>query len=196
MLKRLFDIICSLSGIILLSPVFVGITIWIVVDAGWPFYYLQTRVGRNNKDFKLFKFRSMRLDADKFGLLTVGGRDPRLTNSGYWIRKFKWDEFPQLFNVLIGDMSLVGPRPEVRKYVDLYNPEQMKVLTVRPGITDYASIRFRNENEILEKVENPEEYYIKTIMPLKLKMNLIYINNRSIFKDINVIFKTIFLINS
>jgi len=196
MVKRLFDIICSLSGIILLSPVFIGITIWIVLDAGWPFYYLQTRVGRNNKDFKLFKFRSMRLDADKFGLLTVGGRDPRLTNSGYWIRKFKWDEFPQLFNVLLGDMSLVGPRPEVRKYVDLYNADQMKVLSVRPGITDYASIRFRNENEILEKVENPEEYYIKTIMPLKLKMNLIYINNRSIFKDINVIFKTIFLINS
>lgn len=196
MVKRLFDIICSLSGIILLSPVFICITIWIIIDAGWPFYYLQTRVGKNNKDFKLFKFRSMRLDADKFGLLTVGGRDSRLTNSGYWIRKFKWDEFPQLFNVLIGDMSLVGPRPEVRKFVDLYNPEQMKVLSVRPGITDYASIRFRNENEILEKVDNPEEYYIKTIMPLKLKMNLIYINSRSIFKDINVIVKTIFLINS
>ena len=132
----------------------------------------------------------MRIGSDKSGLITVGGRDPRVTRSGYYIRKYKLDELPQLINVFLGDMSLVGPRPEVRKYVDMYTPEQMHVLDVRPGITDMASICYRNENELLEKVENPEEYYIGTIMQDKLKINLAYVHNRSLWGDIKLIFKT------
>jgi lipopolysaccharide/colanic/teichoic acid biosynthesis glycosyltransferase len=160
------------------------------LESKGPVLFLQTRVGRNNKDFKLFKFRSMYLDAEKRGQLTVGMRDPRITRVGYFLRKYKLDELPQLLNVWLGDMSLVGPRPEVRKYVDLYTPEQQRVLSVRPGITDYASIKFINENELLAQAEHPEEFYIKEIMPQKLTLNLIYINNPSIFKDLLLILNT------
>lgn len=159
-----------------------------------PVFYMQNRVGKGNRDFKLFKFRTMYTDSDKKGLLTVGGRDPRITPIGYYLRKYKLDELPQLINVLTGDMSLVGPRPEVRKYVDMYNQEQMQVLSVAPGITDYASIMFRNENELLAKAENPEEYYIQQIMPQKLAINLEYIRDNHVFKDFVIILKTFFAI--
>lgn len=190
MVKRLFDIVASGCGLLVLSPLFVVLAIWIKLDSKGPVFYRQVRVGRNNKDFKLFKFRSMRVGADKQGLITVGGHDPRITRSGYFIRKYKLDEFPQLINVFIGDMSLVGPRPEVRKYVDMYTPEQMRVLSVRPGITDLASIRYRNENELLEQAENPDEYYEQVIMQDKLRINLEYVDNHSFWNDIKLIFMT------
>lgn len=153
---------------------------------------MQIRVGKNNKDFKLYKFRSMRVNSDKQGLLTVGSKDNRITKAGYFIRKYKIDELPQLLNVLKGDMSFVGPRPEVRRYVEMYNEEQKQVLKVRPGITDPASIKYRNENDLLSKAEDPEQYYITNIMPDKLRINIDYINNRTFLKDIKIIFQTIF----
>lgn len=195
-MKRLFDIIASCCGLIVLSPLFIILAIWIKLDSKGPIFYKQSRVGQYNKDFLLYKFRSMRVGSDKKGLITVGNRDPRITRSGYFIRKYKLDEFPQLINVLIGDMSLVGPRPEVRKYVDLYTEEQMHVLDVKPGITDLASIRYRNENEILENAENPDEYYINVVMQDKLKINLEYISNHSFWYDIALIFKTFWAIVS
>lgn len=165
--------------------------VWIKCDSRGPVFYKQLRVGLGGRDFYLYKFRSMYLDADKKGLITVGGRDPRVTPSGYYIRRYKLDEFPQLINVLKGDMSLVGPRPEVRKYVDMYTSEQLHVLDVRPGITDLASIHYSNENELLAAVENPEEYYIRVIMPDKLQMNLDYVENHSFRYDLHLIFQTI-----
>lgn len=165
-----------------------------VFSCGFPLLYFQNRVGLNNKDFKLFKFRTMHLNADKKGLLTVGGRDSRVTAIGYYLRKYKLDELPQLFNVLFGTMSLVGPRPEVRKYVDLYSKDQRLVLTVKPGITDYASLEYINENELLAQSLNPEQTYIEEIMPAKLKLNEKYIKQQSIFIDLKIIFKTIFKI--
>lgn len=154
-------------------------------------FYKQRRVGLNGRDFTLYKFRSMAVGSDKKGLLTVGGKDSRVTKAGYFIRKYKLDELPQLFNVLKGDMSFVGPRPEVRKYVDMYSEEQKRVLSVRPGITDIASMKYRNENDILAKAENPEQYYIDVIMPDKLALNLEYIDTRNFFRDIKLIFRTI-----
>ena len=186
----MFDIVASGCGLIVLSPLFVILAIWIKLDSQGPVFYRQVRVGRYNKDFRIFKFRSMRLGADKQGLITVGGRDPRVTRSGYFIRKYKLDEFPQLINVFVGDMSLVGPRPEVRKYVDMYTEEQMRVLDVRPGITDLASIRYRNENELLEKAEDPDKYYVEVIMQDKLAINLEYVANHSFWYDMKLIFKT------
>lgn len=188
---RIFDFLFSILGLIILSPLFIIVSIWIKLDSNGPVFYSQIRVGRNNKDFKLLKFRSMVTDADTKGLITVGGRDPRVTQSGYFIRKYKLDELPQLLNVLIGDMSLVGPRPEVRKYVDLYNETQRKVLSVKPGITDYASIEYIDENEILGKAENPEKVYIEQIMPEKIKYNMKYIQNRSVKEYFKIIFLTI-----
>jgi hypothetical protein len=192
--KRLFDIIFSALGIIILSPIFLLLWFTIKLESHGPALFMQTRVGKNNKDFKLIKFRSMYLNSESFGQLTVGMRDPRITNVGYTLRKYKLDELPQLLNVLKGDMSLVGPRPEVRKYVNMYTPEQMKVLEVNPGITDYASIQFINENQLLANAENPDEYYINNIMPKKLEMNLQYIKSNNPFKDISLILKTIFRI--
>ena len=189
-MKRIFDIVASGIGLILLSPLFIILTIWIKCDSIGPVFYKQVRVGRNNMDFQLFKFRSMRVGSDKKGLITVGGNDPRITRSGYYIRKYKLDEFPQLINVFKGDMSLVGPRPEVRKYVDMYTEEQMHVLDVRPGITDLASIRYRNENELLERVNDPDKYYVEVIMPDKLRINLEYVARHSFTFDIRLIFQT------
>lgn len=189
-MKRLFDIVSSGLGLLLLSPLFLVLAIWIKCDSPGPVFYKQVRVGRNNKDFKLFKFRSMQVGADKKGLITVGGHDSRVTRSGYFIRKYKLDEFPQLINVFIADMSIVGPRPEVRKYVDLYTPEQMHVLDVRPGITSLASIRYRNENELLEKVDDPDQYYKDVIMQDKLKIDLEYVQKASFWFDIKLIFRT------
>ncbi|MBK6537820.1 MAG: sugar transferase [Ignavibacteria bacterium] len=191
MLKRSFDIFFSFFGLIILSPLFLLIFVMVKTDSKGPVIYKQTRVGKNGKDFAVLKFRSMKQDSDSKGLLTVGGKDPRITKTGYFIRKYKLDELPQLINVLKGDMSFVGPRPEVRKYVLLYDEVQKKVLDVNPGITDVASIKYRNENEMLEGSDDPESFYIKEIMPVKLKMNLEYINDRSFFKDIKVILNTL-----
>ena len=189
-MKRIFDIVASGFGLLVMSPVFLILAIWIKLDSKGPVFYRQVRVGRKNRDFRIFKFRSMRVGADKMGLITVGGHDPRVTRSGYFIRKYKLDEFPQLINVFIGDMSLVGPRPEVRKYVDLYTSEQMQVLDVRPGVTSLASIRYRNENELLEKVEDSDQYYINVVMQDKLAIDLEYIRNVSFGYDIWLIFHT------
>lgn len=191
MLKRLFDIVASFTGIILLLPAFFIIAILIVLDSRGGIFYRQVRVGKNGIDFRLFKFRTMASGSDKKGLLTVGGRDSRITRIGYYLRKYKLDELPQLINVFIGDMSLVGPRPEVRKYVDLYNNEQKKVLLAKPGITDYASIEYSNENELLAKSENPEQTYIDEVMPAKLELNQKYIREQGLLTDIKIIFRTI-----
>lgn len=189
-MKRIFDIVASGIGLIILSPLFVVLAVWIKTDSKGPVFYRQIRVGKDNKDFRLFKFRSMRPDSDKLGLITVGGHDPRVTRSGYYIRKYKLDELPQLINVFKGDMSFVGPRPEVRKYVDLYTIDQLRVLSVRPGITSLASIRYRNENEILASAKNPDKCYIECILPDKLKIDLEYVDKASLFNDLKIIFST------
>ena len=194
MAKRLFDIVSSGIGLLCLAPVFVVMAIWIKLDSRGPVFYLQTRVGRYGRDFRIFKFRSMRVGSDKGRQITVGERDPRITRSGYFIRRYKIDELPQLINVFLGDMSIVGPRPEVRKYVDLYSEEQRKVFQVRPGITDLASIKYRNENELLSQVDDPDTYYIDVIMPDKLAINLEYIRHQSFMGDIKIIFNTLFKI--
>ncbi len=196
MLKRLFDIFFSLLGLIILATIFLIIAILILVDSRGGLFYKQLRVGYNNTDFKLFKFRTMEAGADTKGLITVGSRDSRVTLIGYYLRKYKIDELPQLFNVLIGDMSLVGPRPEVRKYVNMYTKNQLRVLSVKPGITDYASIEYSNENEVLGKVNNPDELYITEIMPAKLALNVKYIDEKNTFKDISIILRTLFKIVS
>lgn len=188
---RFFDFVLSLVGLVILAPIFIVLAAWIKIDSVGPVFYKQIRVGQNGKDFGLFKFRSMVVDADKKGLITVGGRDPRITRSGYFIRKYKLDELPQLINVLVGDMSLVGPRPEVRKYVELYDDDQNKVLSVKPGITDYASIEYMDENEILGKSTDPEKTYIEEIMPEKIKYNMKYIKNRSLIEYFKIIFLTV-----
>ncbi|MBR0072557.1 MAG: sugar transferase [Bacteroidales bacterium] len=190
-MKRFFDIVFSFLGLLLLSPLFIVLAVWIKCDSRGPVFYRQVRVGRHNRDFRIFKFRSMRVGSDKGSLVTIGGRDPRVTRSGYYIRKFKLDELPQLINVLTGDMSFVGPRPEVRKYVDMYTPEQLHVLDVRPGITDLASILYRNENDLLATADDPERFYIETVMPDKLRINLQYVQNHSLWGDIKLIFKTL-----
>ena len=193
-MKRIFDVIASGLGLVVLSPLFLILAVWIKLDSKGPVFYRQVRVGLHNKDFRILKFRSMRVGADKGSLVTIGGRDPRITRSGYFIRKFKFDELPQLINVFVGDMSLVGPRPEVRHYVDYWTDEQMHVLDVRPGITDPASIKFRNENELMEQAEDPEKYYIEVIMQEKLKLYLEYVQNHSFWGDIGLIFKTFWVI--
>lgn len=193
-MKRFFDIIVSGLSLLALSPLFFILAIWIKLDSKGVVFFRQVRVGRYNKDFCILKFRSMREGSEKGLPLTIGVRDPRVTKSGYFIRRFKLDELPQLINVFIGEMSLVGPRPEVRHFVNYWTPEQMHVLDVRPGITDPASIKFRNENELMEKAENPEKYYIEVIMQEKLKLYLDYVQNHSFFGDIGLIFKTILVI--
>ena len=190
-MKRLFDIFFSLFGIILLLPFFLVLVFMVKMNSSGPVFFRQWRVGLNGREFQLLKFRSMHVNADQKGLLTVGGRDPRVTSTGYFLRKYKLDELPQLWNVLTGDMSLVGPRPEVRKYVDLYNNEQKRVLSVRPGITDYASLKYFEENELLAKSADPEKTYIEEVMPAKLKLNLRYIEEAGLLTDIKLIFKTL-----
>lgn len=162
-----------------------------MVDSRGGVFYKQVRVGKNSIDFQLYKFRSMKIDSDKKGLLTFGENDSRITKVGYFIRRYKMDELSQLINVFIGDMSLVGPRPEVRKYVGLYTEEQLKVLTVKPGITDNASIAYFDENELLGKSSSPEETYVSEIMPRKLALNLLYVNDHSLLSDVKIILRTI-----
>ncbi len=194
MLKRISDILLSGAGILVLSPLLLLIFFAVKASSPGPAIYRQKRVGRYNTDFEVFKFRSMYTGSDRKGLLTVGDSDPRITGVGSILRKYKLDELPQLFNVLKGDMSIVGPRPEVRKYVELYDENQRKVLDVRPGITDLASIKYRNENEILSGKTDPEDHYIRHIMPDKIRMNLEYISDRSVLKDMKVILKTLYAI--
>ena len=187
---RFFDILFSITGLIILFPFLIIIALLIKITSRGPIFYKQNRVGIFNTDFLVWKFRTMHIDADKTGLLTVGGRDSRITAIGYYLRKFKLDELPQLFNVLFGSMSVVGPRPEVRKYVELYTLEQQKVLRVRPGITDWASIVYRDENVILEKSLNPERDYIQLILPDKIRYNLICIEKRSLTEYFRIIITT------
>ena len=191
MLKRGFDVVSSLIGIILLLPFLLILWICIQLESSGGGFYRQIRVGKNGKDFRLWKFRTMQTGADKKGLLTIGGRDSRVTRIGYYLRKYKLDELPQLINVLVGDMSIVGPRPEVRKYVNLYTSDQLRVLSVKPGITDYASIEYSNENELLAKSENPERTYIEEVLPAKLELNQKYLNDQGFFIDLRIIFQTI-----
>jgi len=190
-MKRIFDIIFSLGGIIILSPFFILFWVLIKLETKGNPVFKQLRVGENNIDFTLYKFRTMFPDSEKKGSITIGGRDPRITKVGYYLRKFKIDELPQLFNVLLGDMSFVGPRPEVRKYVNLYSKQQLEVLNVKPGITDYASLKYFNENEILGNSSNPDEDYVNIIMPEKLKLNLEYVHGNNLLKDISIILKTL-----
>ena len=191
---RFFDILFSFLGIVLLSPVFLCLYVGICLESRGGGFYSQLRVGRNGKDFYVYKFRSMRMGADKQGLITVGGRDSRITRVGYFIRKYKLDELPQLFNVLKGDMSLVGPRPEVRKYVELYTKAQKKVLSVRPGITDYASIEYVDENAILGRAKDADKVYVEQILPDKIRYNMKYIEHRSVKEYFKIIYLTIWSI--
>ena len=196
MIKRCFDIIFSIIGLALLSPILLVIGLIIRLDSKGPVIYKQDRVGKRGADFKIFKFRTMRLNADKQGLLTVGDRDPRITKFGYFLRKYKLDEFPQLFNVLMGSMSFVGPRPEVRKYVNYYTKSDQEILQLKPGITDYASIHFRNEAELLKSASDSEKTYLNEIMPEKIRLNKIYLREHSIIIDFKIIFKTLLSIIS
>lgn len=190
-MKRFLDIVFSLLVLLVGLPFGLVIALLIVVDSRGPVFYRQSRVGRNNIDFQLFKFRTMCVGADRGSLITVGDDDARITKVGAFLRKYKIDEFPQFLNILRGEMSVVGPRPEVRKYVEMYTPEQMRVLSVRPGLTDYASIRYVDENALLAKSENPEKTYIEEIMPDKLKLNLQYIDERSLWVDARIVLKTL-----
>ena len=187
---RLFDIIFSALGLLLLSPVFLILYVLIRLESKGGGFYVQERIGKDGKPFGLYKFRSMRTGSDKKGLITVGEKDERITRLGFFIRRYKLDELPQLWNVLKGDMSLVGPRPEVRKYVEMYTEEQRQVLSVKPGITDYASIQYVNENEILGNASDPDKVYIEQVMPDKIHLNMKYIRNRSILEYFKIIFLT------
>jgi len=188
-IKRLFDIISASIVLVILSPVFIVVAILIVKDSKGGVFFKQKRVGLDQLEFGLFKFRTMRPDSDGVKI-TVGDRDPRVTDVGYFLRKYKLDELPQLINILRGEMSVVGPRPEVKQYVDLYNSEQLQVLSVKPGLSDLATLEYVNESEILAQSDNPEQTYINDIMPNKLRLNLDYIKNQSLLLDLKIIFKT------
>lgn len=191
MLKRMFDIALSLAGLLFLTPFFFVITLFILFDSKGTVFYKQTRVGLNNKDFILYKFRTMYVGSEKLGLLTISDVDTRITRCGYWLRKYKLDELPQLLNVLLGDMSIVGPRPEVRRYVDIYDKRQRSILSVKPGVTDWASIQFHNESEILSASDDPENFYLNIIIPLKTEQNLKYINHNNLWIDLKIIVITL-----
>lgn len=190
-MTRIFDILLATLGLVILSPLLFFVYVAIVLESRGGGFYRQERTGRYGKPFRLIKFRSMYVNADKHGLITVGGHDNRITRVGYYIRKYKIDELPQLINVVKGDMSIVGPRPEVKKYTDLYTEEQCKILDIRPGITDYASIKYVDENEILGTSDNPERTYIEHIMPDKIKLNMIYISQNGIKEYFKIIFLTL-----
>ena len=190
-MKRSLDILISLFVLLVFLPFGIVISFLIILESRGGVFYIQERIGLNGNPFGLLKFRSMRPNADQLGQLTVGERDPRVTNMGHSIRKYKLDEFPQFINVLIGNMSIVGPRPEVKEYVDRYSDEQRKILSLKPGITDYASIEYFKENELLAASSDPEKTYIEEIMPAKLKLNEKYLENQSLGHDIQIIWKTI-----
>ena len=190
-IKRLFDILASLFGILVMAIPMIIISIAIKLDSKGPVFFKQKRVKKNNKDFTILKFRTMVVDAPKLGMTITVGDDPRITKVGKFLRKTKLDEFPQLFNVLVGDMSFVGPRPEVRKYVDMYSDSDRDILKIRPGITDLASIKYRDESEILDKSDNPEKTYVEEIMPNKIELNKQYIENINLLNDIKIILQTL-----
>lgn len=187
---RFFDILFSIIGLVLLSPLFTVLYLLIRIESQGGGFYSQERIGKNGKPFKLIKFRSMRIGSDKKGLITIGEKDNRITKTGFILRKYKLDELPQLWNVFIGDMSLVGPRPEVKKYTDLYTEEQKQVLQVRPGITDWASIKYVDENKILGESKDPDEAYVNLIMPNKIKLNMVYIQHQTLGEYFKIIFTT------
>lgn len=187
---RFFDIIFSIIGLVILSPIFIVLYLLIRIESKGGGFYSQERIGKNGKPFKLYKFRSMRIGSDKKGLITIGEKDNRITKTGFILRKYKLDELPQLWNVFIGDMSLVGPRPEVKKYTDLYTEEQKQVLQVRPGITDWASIKYVDENKILGEAKDPDEVYVNLIMPNKIKLNMVYIQHQTLGEYFKIIFTT------
>jgi lipopolysaccharide/colanic/teichoic acid biosynthesis glycosyltransferase len=189
-MKRFFDILCSLAGILILSPVLLSIAVKIMAEDGRPVFYRGERVGLDGRIFRIFKFRTMVLDADKVGGPSTSGDDPRITETGNLLRKFKLDELPQLINVLIGDMSIVGPRPEVKRYTDLYTAEEKAILSVRPGITDWASIWNSDEGAILAGAKDPDKAYEELIRPTKLKMQLRYVRQQSFLTDLKIIFLT------
>jgi lipopolysaccharide/colanic/teichoic acid biosynthesis glycosyltransferase len=194
-IKRFFDFVCSFIGVLLLSPLLIGVAIWIKLDSSGPIFFIQTRVGQYGKSIGVYKFRTMVTDAESKGLKITVGNDPRITKSGHFLRKYKLDELAQLFNVLNGTMSLVGPRPEVQEYIDVYPGDvRQAVLSVRPGITDIASIEFKDENSMLENVSDPNKVYIEEILPIKQKYYLQYIKEQSMLLDIKLIFKTIIVI--
>ncbi|XCF05087.1 sugar transferase [Tamlana crocina] len=190
-IKRSFDIIFSAIGLIALAPVLLLIAVVIKLDSKGPVFFIQGRVGKNNKDFNIYKFRTMRVQSEKGGLLTLGNNDSRITKIGYFLRRYKIDEFPQLINILKGDMSFVGPRPELRYYVNFYNEDDMKIFQVRPGITGLASLKYRNEVELLKAAKDPEAFFIETIIPDKLKFNKEYIKRRNFFFDLKLITLTV-----
>jgi len=189
--KRVFDVVVSFIILLLISPFFLILAAAIKIDSKGPVFYRQIRVGRYNEDFKIFKFRTMVQDADKIGLPLTVGDDPRVTRVGHLIRKLRLDEFSQLLNVLNGTMSLVGPRPEVRKYVDAYTDEYMATLLIRPGITATSSIAFKDEDKILNSADNAEEVYVEKILPPKMKYNLEYMKNITLLNDIKIMFQTV-----
>lgn len=191
MLKRLFDFFSSLTALIFLLPFFFIVALLIAIEGGFPVFFTQTRIGKNKIPFQLLKFRTMVKDADKLGKITIGKRDPRVTNIGHFLRSYKLDELPQLLNILKGEMSVVGPRPEVQEYVDLYTEEQNKVFLAKPGLTDYASLKYINESEVLAKSSDPNKTYIEEVMPAKLQLNLKYIEEQGLLTDLKIIFKTI-----
>ncbi|MDB4606695.1 sugar transferase [Crocinitomicaceae bacterium] len=190
-MKRAFDILFSLVVLIIFFPFGLLISIAILSSSRGGVFYRQERIGKRGKPFMLFKFRSMKLNADKKGKLTVGMTDSRITKIGVFIRKYKLDEFPQFINVLIGDMSVVGPRPEVEEFVAYYTDEQKRILDVKPGITDYASIEYFNENALLAASENPKQDYIKKIMPQKINLNQKYIKRPTLTHDLKIILRTV-----
>lgn len=189
-MKRIFDFSVSLVILLLFLPIGSIIAIGILITSKGGVFYRQERIGKKGIPFKIFKFRTMKLNADKTGTLTVGMRDPRITQIGYFLRKFKLDEFPQFINVLLGEMSIVGPRPEVKEYVDLYTDSQREILNVKPGITDVASLEYFKENELLGQSNDPRKTYIEEVMPAKIELNKTYLRNPTIGKDIQIIWKT------
>jgi lipopolysaccharide/colanic/teichoic acid biosynthesis glycosyltransferase len=189
-MKRILDIVFSCIILLLFLPFGLIIALFIVLESKGGVFYLQQRVGRYGKEFWIFKFRTMRKNADSAGKLTVGMRDPRITTIGYFLRKFKLDEFPQFLNVLKGEMSVVGPRPEVKEYVELYTVEQREILNVRPGITDLASLEYFEENELLGRSSDPQKTYIEEIMPAKILLNKKYSENPSLLHDVKIIWAT------
>jgi len=194
MAKRLFDILFALVALVLLSPLLLFFALAVALTSPGGAFFRQVRVGRNGRTFRLLKFRSMRPDSEAKGQLTIGGRDPRITPVGYFLRKTKLDELPQLVNVLVGDMSIVGPRPEVPRYVALYTAEQRQVLSVRPGITGMASLDYVDENELLARSSDPERTYIEQVMPAKIALDLRYVRERSLLLDLRIIAATVRLI--
>ncbi len=193
-IKRSFDFIVSFIAILILFPLYIVFALLIKLDSKGPVIFKQIRVGKDEREFNIYKFRTMVVDAEKLGKQITVGKDNRITKVGHFLRKYKLDELPQLFNVLKGEMSFVGPRPEVPRYTKLYTSEQREIFKIRPGITDYASIKYRNENEALAKSSDPEKTYIEDVMIDKLNLNLIYLKHRSFWEDMKIIFLTVYKI--